>query len=448
MKVLLVSANTLNAPYSVYPIGLDYVKGALSGAHHVRIYDMNVDPEGLADFISEFKPDVVGVSVRNIDNLDVSDSRSFAENYRLIASEIKAATDAPLVLGGSGFTIFPQEIMRECGADFGIIGPGEHFAALLDALENKRPLKDIPGVVERESKSYKKSGQWGGPFKRGFDAQADHVPYYIEKGGILNLQTKRGCAYKCVYCTYSEIEGSSLSLFPPDEVAATALELQEAGAHYLYIVDSAFNCDWEHSLEVAHSFRKYGLVIPWGGLFTPLAPPGGYFRRLRDAGLKHVEFGTDALSDPVLASYAKPFRKADVFRAHESALEAGLHIAHFFLPGGPGESRQTLEETLAGAEGLRRSVLFFFCGIRIYPLTRLYEIALEEGLLDRSRDISRPVFYESRPLEGLDPETIVKNHSRGRLNWVIGTGGETTSAIVDRMHTRGLSGPLWEYLIR
>jgi radical SAM superfamily enzyme YgiQ (UPF0313 family) len=448
MKVLLVSANTLNAPYSVYPIGLDYVKGALSGAHHVRIYDMNVDPEGLADFISEFKPDVVGVSVRNIDNLDVSDSRSFAENYRLIASEIKAATDAPLVLGGSGFTIFPQEIMRECGADFGIIGPGEHFAALLDALENKRPLRDIPGVVTRDSKSYKKSAQWGGPFKRDFDAEANNVPYYIEKGGILNLQTKRGCAYKCVYCTYSGIEGASLSLFPPDEVAATAMELQEAGAHYLFIVDSSFNCDWEHSLEVAQSFKKHGLVIPWGGLFTPLSPPRGYFRKLRDAGLKHVEFGTDSLSDPVLSFYAKPFRKADVFRAHEGALEAGLHIAHFFLPGGPGESRQTLEETLSGAEGLRMSALFFFCGMRIYPLTRLYQIAVEEGLIESSRDISRPVFYESRLLDGLNAETIVRNHSRGRLNWVIGSGGEKVSAIVHRMYARGLSGPLWEYMIR
>ena len=448
MKVLLVSANTLNVPYPVYPIGLDYVKGALGGAHLVRVFDMNVDPEGLTGFISGFQPDVVGLSVRNIDNLDFSDSKSFVENYRGIAGEIRAATQAPLVLGGSGFTIFPQEIMRECGSDFGIIGPGEHFAALLDALENKRSLKDIPGVVERDSKSYKKSGQWGGAFKRDFDADADHVPYYIEKGGILNLQTKRGCAYKCVYCTYSEIEGASLSLFPPDEVAATALELQEAGAQYLYIVDSAFNCDWEHSLEVAQSFRKYGLAIPWGGLFTPLAPPRGYFRRLRDAGLKHVEFGTDSLSDPVLSSYVKPFREADVFRAHEGALEAGLHIAHFFLPGGPGESLQTLEQTLTSAEGLRRSVLFFFCGIRIYPLTRLYEIAVEEGLIERSRDISHPVFYKSQPLEGLDPETIVKNHSRGRLNWVIGTGGETTSAIVDRMHARGLSGPLWEYLIR
>lgn len=447
MKVLLVSANTLNAPYPVYPIGLDYVKGALC-AHTVRVFDMNVDPEGLTAFISRFQPDVVGLSVRNIDNLDVSDSQSFVENYRRIAGEIRTVTRAPLVLGGSGFTIFPREIMRECGADFGITGPGENFAILLDALENKRPLKDIPGVLERDSEPYKKSEQWRGPIKRDFDSQADHVPYYIEKGGILNLQTKRGCAFKCVYCTYSEIEGSSLNLFPPDEVAATALELQEAGAQYLYIVDSAFNCDWEHSLEVAQSLRKYGLVIPWGALFTPIAPPRGYFRSLREAGLKHVEFGTDSLSDTVLSSYAKPFRKADVFRAHESALEAGLHIAHFFLPGGPGESRQTLDETLASAEGLRRSVLFFFCSMRIYPLTRLYEIAIEEGFIERSRDISRPIFYESRLLEGLDPQTIIRDHSRGRLNWVIGSGGETALTAVDRMHQRGLSGPLWEYLIR
>ena len=80
-----------------------------------------------------------------------------------------------------------------------------------------------------------------------------------------------------------------------------------------------------------------------------------------------------------LTNLRKPFASGDVFAAHEEALEAGLHIAHYFLLGGPGENKQTLQKTLIGLDSLERAVFFFFCGIRIYPHTALYDVALREG---------------------------------------------------------------------
>ena len=100
---------------------------------------------------------------------------------------------------------------------------------------------------------------------------------------------------------------------------------------------------------------------------------------MADAGLTHVEFGTDSLSNAVLASYRKPFRDQRVFQVHREAIDAGLYVAHYFLLGGVGENKRTLAETLDKADTLEKSALFFFCGMRIYPGTELYRIALKEG---------------------------------------------------------------------
>src|SRR4030042_3371658 len=112
---------------------------------------------------------------------------------------------------------------------------------------------------------------------------------------MLNLQTKRGCSYNCIYCTYPHIEGSDLRPVPAGEVADTALELERAGAKYFFITDSAFNCDYEHSAEVARAFKEKGVSIPWGAFLAPTRPPSDYYRTLCGAGMTHAEFGTEEI---------------------------------------------------------------------------------------------------------------------------------------------------------
>ena len=159
---------------------------------------------------------------------------------------------------------------------------------------------------------------------------------------------------------------------------------------YIFITDSAFNASYEHSRQVADAFISAGISVPWGGFFAPTNPPADYFRALAAAGLSHVEFGTEALADTMLANLQKPFNVDNVLAAHDKARLAGLHIAHYFLFGGPGESPQTLQETLENAEKLEKSVFFFFCGIRIYPHTALYETALREGQITADQNLLQP----------------------------------------------------------
>ena len=449
MKILLVSPNRLKTPSPVYPIGLDYVAGAIPAPHQVSIFDLNAEPDTatLRTRLEDFAPDLVGIALRNIDNTDGSDSRSFIADYHEVIGIVRAHSRAPIVLGGSGFTIFPETLMDTLGADYGIPGDGERIAILIDALENGQNTANLPGILVRGRPMAAETERPCFPIRRKFDAQSPHLDYYLKHSSMMNVQTKRGCPFHCIYCTYPHIDGSRLRLHDPDEVAETALALQRAGARYFFISDSTFNCSVPHSIAVAKAFSRAGVTIPWGAFFAPLALPADYFRIMAEAGLSHVEFGTESLSDRMLANYRKPFRKKDVCQAHAQAIDTGLHVAHYLMPGGPGETEETLAETLQAAETLTKAVFFFFCGIRIYPRTELHAIALREGKISAEQDLLEPLFYEPDGLCRQTIEETIRGHAANRSNWFTGSGSKQVEKALAAMYAKGLVGPLWEHAI-
>jgi radical SAM superfamily enzyme YgiQ (UPF0313 family) len=447
-KVLLISANRMKKPYAVYPLGLDYVAGAIKSRYETKILDMNgfESLDALGEQIREYAPDYIGLSIRNIDNTDTINSRGFLSDYQDLVGQIRRNSEAPLILGGSGYTIFPVEFLRALEADYGIAGEGERFPALLHALENKNDVSAIPGIVTRQA-THIDYGAWDGEMRRAFDPDAMHTKYYLSYGGMLNLQTKRGCPFRCSYCTYPHIEGGKMRFFAPQEVARQARLLQDAGAKYIFMTDSAFNASYDHSQQVAQAFIEAGISIPWGGFFAPTVPPNGYYKKLADAGLTHVEFGTESMCDTMLSNLQKPFVTADVFQAHQKALEAGLYIAHYFLLGGPGENEDTLQETLNRIDQIDKAVFFFFCGIRIYPHTALYDTALSEGQISASQNLLEPLFYRSPSISDIEIMKRIETHADGRLNWLVGAGEGKATRILPRLYDRGHTGPLWEHLI-
>jgi radical SAM superfamily enzyme YgiQ (UPF0313 family) len=438
MKVLLISANTTHTPHPVYPLGLDYVLGALTPRHEVRVLDVNVAgaPEQLEASLRNDCPDVVGLSIRNIDNVDTLATKSYLSGYERIVRLIRDCSKVPIVLGGSGFSIFPGGLMSLLDADFGVVGEGEYMALLLEALEKGEDPSALPGIMTRRG-PVKKPVPWPGAARRRLGPDDARLRFYLERGGILNLQTKRGCPFRCCYCSYPHIEGRQFRFFPPDAVAREARELEELGARYLFITDSTFNADEDHSLAVAKAFRRQGVNIPWGAFLAPTRPVDGYYAALAEAGMTHAEFGTESLCDSQLKRYGKPFVAEEVFAAHASAQREGIHIAHYFLLGGPGEEVQTLEETLTRMEALERAVFFIFCGVRILPHTPLYHL-----------DLLPPVFYRPKGVGKEEISERVKRQARGRMNWVHGDGGRQTERIVARMYAHGHFGPLWEGLLR
>ncbi len=454
MNILLVSMNRLDVPFPVYPLGLDYVAGALPERHRARILDLCTCPVGaeeplLLEAMRDFTPGAVGLSIRNIDNTDVAELKSFLLDMRAAVDAIRRVTSAPIILGGAGYTLFPGELLRELGADYGVVGEGERLGQLLDCLASGGGPDEaalLPFVAVRGMSAPTPIAWEGKATLRSPPSLNPSLGHYLARGGMLNLQTKRGCPFRCAYCTYPALEGRSMRLFDPPSLGREAKALEEAGARYIFITDSAFNAHIEHSLEVARQFKAHGLTIPWGGYFAPRRPPDGYYDELKACGLTHAEFGTDVLSESMLVNVGKAFGVQDVFAAQRAARAAGIHTAHFMLLGGPGETIATIDETLDNCEALEGAVLFFFCGMRVYPGTPLFEVAVAEGQISASQNLLEPVFY--KPM-GLSDEAILSRaraRAGGRTHWVVGSGGDKVARLVARMHLRGHIGPLWEKL--
>jgi radical SAM superfamily enzyme YgiQ (UPF0313 family) len=448
MKVLLISANQLTEPYPVYPLGLDYVAGALKDRHKVKILDLNLSGVNgkLESQLRRFDPEVIGISLRNMDNTDAFNPKGYYLDYRDLVRKVRSLCRAPIILGGSGFTIFPDRLMAFLKADFGIVGEGERMADLLNALEQGKNPAFISGVITNDCIT-RETPPFKGEFSHLFDPNSEHISFYLKNGGMLNLQSKRGCPFRCIYCTYPHIEGYKMRRINPKKIARTAVDLERAGAKYIFITDSAFNADVDHSLSVAKSFGEFGLNIPWGAFFSPIDLPHDYFTILAQNGLSHVEFGTESLCDSVLLTYGKPFRVGSVFRVHRSALNAGVNVAHYLLFGGPGETKKTMERTLSRIDKLERSALFLFCGMRIYPNTRLHQIACQEGQISSKDHLLEPVFYQPEGLSLTDIAAFIHARAGKKPNWIVGAGDQESVGILPLMYRKGYSGPLWEKLI-
>ena len=160
----------MKKPYPVYPLGLDYVAGALGSRYQTKILDLNEfgNLGEVGTFIREFAPDFVGISIRNIDNTDTINSRGFLAEYQNLVHQIRGNSQAKLILGGSGFTVFPVEFLQALDADYGIVGEGERLPLLLEALEKNNDPKAIPGIVTKET-VYISYEPWSSPIQRKFD---------------------------------------------------------------------------------------------------------------------------------------------------------------------------------------------------------------------------------------------------------------------------------------
>ena len=146
-----------------WPLGLACVAAATQKAgHEVKLLDLMEanDPNAtLAEAIHEFNPDVIGISVRNIDDQSMENTQFLLDDVREAVAVCRSLSKAPIVLGGAGYSIFPESSLEYLGADMGIQGEGEKsFIELTEAdrrgpglFRRARPLRFHGGTTRRES---------------------------------------------------------------------------------------------------------------------------------------------------------------------------------------------------------------------------------------------------------------------------------------------------------
>jgi len=129
MKVLLISANTDRIIMPTLPLGLACVAAATQkSGHEVKMVDLMIERDAqsaLKGTVEGFPPDIIGISVRNIDDQNMENPRFLLDRAKEIVSECRSLSNAKIVLGGAGYCIFPEKALSFLGADMGIQGEGE-----------------------------------------------------------------------------------------------------------------------------------------------------------------------------------------------------------------------------------------------------------------------------------------------------------------------------------
>lgn len=470
--VTLVNPNRMQP--AVAPIGLDYLADALLAAgHQVDLLDLCFAPDPLGAIDQHFRrlePDLVALSLRNSDDCYFASQESFLPAYRAVLERLRARTKAPIVLGGVGFSIMPEGILRRLGADLGVAGGGEQaIVELADRVGVDSPFHDVSGLVYRTSKGYRRNPP--SP-----DSLAELPPRrrqtvdnarYFQVGGQGGVETKRGCAVDCLYCADPVAKGRAFRLRPPEMVADEVEALLAQGIDVLHLCDGEFNLPREHALAVCEAFarRSLGERVRWYTYAAAVPFDPDLARSMRRVGCVGVNFGVDSGSDVMLRRLGRPYRASALGEAARACREAGLAVMFDLLLGGPGETWETVRETLERVRAIGPDRVGAALGVRVYPGTRLGEevrrggVSAENpnlhGVLDGNDDLVDPVFYVSAEL-GRDPVGELRSLVAGDERFLVGgRPGEVeanynyndNSVLVEAIR-EGERGAYWDILRR
>jgi radical SAM superfamily enzyme YgiQ (UPF0313 family) len=453
MKILLISVNRERMPFPVFPLGLAYIAGALKeGDHQIKVMDLCFSQEvsvDLSNTLHRFQPDLIGISLRNLDNLTYPTSVSYLKEVEEVVGICRRSSSSRLVIGGSGYSLAPKELLQELNVDFGIVGEGEEiFLRLIKSIEQGDPISPSPSLLIKQ-KPFPPLIEGARVYPiRSPDRTFFETHRYFEEGGMGNIQTKRGCPFSCTYCTYPLLEGRRIRTRKTEEVVEEIQHLVEEGVDYIYFVDDIFNYPPSYAEELCREMIRKKVDVKWSAFVNPSFLSEVLLQWMKEAGCEGIEFGTDSGSPRMLENYKKSFTQADVLQSSKICSKLNVNHCHYLLFGGPGENEETIEESFQLMDELDPTAIIAMLGIRIYPGTEMEQISLAQGVIHPDTPLIYPYFYISPALEGRLNE-IIQEKALVRKRWIVpGLEINITQNLMEQIRRFRIRGPLWELVGR
>jgi radical SAM superfamily enzyme YgiQ (UPF0313 family) len=424
--ILIISTNREQFPCPVVPVGALQVDAELrrygEETSFIDLCFANEIDQLILEKLTNFKPNIIIISIRNIDNETFLKPKFYLEEVKTIIEFCRLHSISKIILGGIGFTTNYQEIFHYLNADYGIIESNfESFHLLIQCIKqgNDRieDLKQIKGLIFWENGQIKTNIisqenmssikiDWNhilqncDPNYYSFKRDIPHPP-------LFGLRTKSGCIFKCIHCQIPKIEGDSIQYIPIDETIDT-LKLMERKYEIkrIYIVDNVFNYPYEQALNLCREICNQNINIKWTCYLHPKFVDHDLIKMMVKAGCENVQFGIDTASDKLLNKWGKGFTSTDLICAAQICRDENLRCFYSLIFGGWEETPETIEESLETLKEAKARFIWGTYGVRIHPNTEMADLAYKNGVLDKKDNLLHPRFYLSPQIKKIGLEVI------------------------------------------
>lgn len=374
------------------PLNLLLIAGALKQQNiPVTLLDLDlVDKDfynAIEEKIDEFKPTIVGVTFT---------SALYGQCTKIAETIKKKNKEIIVVAGGSHASSKPEELVTKTQYDIAIVGEGEFTISEILGVSKER-LNTVKGIVYKNEK-----GEIVKTEKRPFIQNLDDVPMpmyeliniydykvppsFRRKTPAATIETSRGCLWGCTYCTKT-VFGRTFRTKTAERTVREFEQLISLGYKEIHINDDMFITDKERAKKICRLLIEKNIKITW-------ACPNGIradrvdrelIRLMRQAGCYRVSFGAESGNQQVLDNIQKNQTLQQVEEAFKICKEEKMAAYGFFMFGLPGDTEETMQQTIDFAKKCDPDIAKF--GIMIpLPSTPIYEEWKDKYIISENWD--------------------------------------------------------------
>jgi radical SAM superfamily enzyme YgiQ (UPF0313 family) len=367
------------------PLGLAYIgAAAIQANHRVKIIDAAAWTwDKLKQTVKHEAPEVIGITCWTIER---------GQAFKAARVAKAAAPNAIVIMGGPHATAFPEHVILLAPTDYVVLSEGEEtIKELLDVIEKGGDVSKVKGIA------YQRNGKCCLTEQRPFIKELDILPFplhdqfdYSQYYGLHDnnrkaaaIITSRGCPFHCTICSSAVYWGGTYRKRSIENVLAEIeLLYYRYGIRALLLFDDNLIIDRNRCIALCKALCDKGMDIIWAAEGSVKVDPEmlGWMKR---AGCYRIDFGVESGSPTILKNINKPFTVQDTRNAFKLCKEAGIRPNAYLIFGSPGETIQTINETVslmrdiqptAASRGGRP-------GVWVLPNTEIYELSKRLGLI-------------------------------------------------------------------
>jgi len=356
-------------------LGLAFLAAVLEEAQfEVRILDFVVQPysrEGLEAVLSDFQPALVGLTAVTM---------TFHSAREVLADLKQIDPTLPAVMGGPHVTFCARQTLEEVPElDFIVLGEGEAtLVALARSIAQGGGGEGIPGLAGRSGGEIFCASHGPAPL------DVDRLPVparhllplgrYRTLNVAVSMTTSRGCPHRCIFCVGRKMVGARVRYRSPIKVVDELAGLSAMGFAQVNIADDLFTANARHCMAICDLILARDLQVRWTSFARVDTVNVPLLERMKAAGCTGVCFGVESGSPAILKTIRKGITPQQVVSAVEMCNTAGVPPFASFILGLPGETPQTMAETVAFGERLREmGVSYGFHVLAPFPGTEVRE---------------------------------------------------------------------------